>query len=332
MATISRPKCRSKHIPCPAGDRCPEHRGMVAALVQAANENNFDGFAELKEESSSREEEQAREAFFAQATIKKNRKGEMVVTLPPESKEIYRKQDSLGHKTLTVTTKHAKKVVLPAVHPSELVDKTRAIRTGTAGIFGVMHVDSKKNGYVQMQEAISETYDGNVEASWNHVSGDITIDDVQVADDYKNRGVEAHVVSSIIVNERMDLYDFYGSENMSAETAKATGFEPNPYYWAGKTEPSTGITYPSKENLNKLNGTAKKPNPNSYHYSGLYGARYREDYPWMRLKYGKRISDMPLTVEPKFSREQAQEFAKKADARWNRDEKAKGTRTITDLS
>jgi hypothetical protein len=42
-------KCRSKAIPCPAGDRCPEHRDQILALAHAARNKDFETFSKLKE-------------------------------------------------------------------------------------------------------------------------------------------------------------------------------------------------------------------------------------------------------------------------------------------
>jgi hypothetical protein len=56
MSKEKRPKCRSNVVPCPAGDRCPEHRGRSAAIMEALKNSNVPEALLLKKEELDKKE------------------------------------------------------------------------------------------------------------------------------------------------------------------------------------------------------------------------------------------------------------------------------------
>jgi len=303
MSSPRRPKCRSKVIPCPAGDRCPEHRGLVNAITQAAQDQDLGRFLQLKDEEATKEELLKKAQFLSQVTIKKNRKGETIVKLPPFEKEVASftlpSKSILHTNEVTFSRTQKQQLVIPPIHPADAVDKNmRIIPNSQKFFFAGSGMKSKREEFA---EAVEETYDGNVKVNYHH-AGDVMIDGIEITDDYKNRGVEAHVLASLVLDNRVDLYDFYGTDNLDYETYKAAGFEPNPHYWAGQTHPVTGVKYPDTQTLKDLNEW--DTNPNKEFYSGLYSTKYNAEYPYVRLKGGQRFTDVPFKVAPKFNKEE----------------------------
>ena len=320
MSTTSRPKCRSTVIPCRAGERCPEHRGLIKAISDATQDQDLGRFLALKDEEASKEQLKEKQEFLANTKIRKNRKGEIVVTLPSEQRTV--KQVELGNETLSFfrTTK-GEKLVIPAPHPADAVDKN--VRIYPKEQSSVRPDEKRKNSVELFQDGVDLVYDGHVQVEFNHKSSDVVITDIKVDDEYKGHGVEAHVLASVVLASRTDLYDFYGTDKIPYEAYKAKGFEPNPYYWAGKTHPETGVTYPSVEVLESL--TDRKKNHDTYRYSGLYGAKYMPEYPYMRLKHGRRFTDYGFTPSKKeFDKERSREIARLEGEREERLNKAKG--------
>ena len=271
---------------------------MVKALNEAAARGAFDEFLEIKNEAAELAAKRRSQALEG-ATIKKNRKGELIVELPETHKPFLTRATASGGK-LELYKIVKSKVNLGAQHPADTVDKEHVIRTG-----GFMS-DS-----VTFPEAINQTYDGNVQLVQGKGSFDvIAIDDMQVTDEYKNHGVEKHVLGSLIHHSRTDLYDFVGSDKLPHEVYEAQGFEPNPYYYASQTHPVTGVTYPSKEELDKLER-------DSIGYDrGISAGKFNAGYAYIRNRHGKRISDIPLTpIEGEWSREDRAAISKIRGAR-----------------
>jgi hypothetical protein len=70
MTEIQVRKCRSKNIPCPAGDRCPEHRDQILALNQAARNRDFETFSKLKEKDRKLEIARGVDALMEKPVVK----------------------------------------------------------------------------------------------------------------------------------------------------------------------------------------------------------------------------------------------------------------------
>ena len=302
MAKIKR--CASKVFPCPAGDRCPEHRGMQKALLDAAASGKLDEYLQIRGEIDERAIEKRKEAL-TQTTIKKNRKGELVAQLPVVKKVIFskNKEGILNSSEFNVYTSTRPKVNLGVQHPADMVDKTQPIRT--SGLFSAS---------ISFKDAVEETYDGNVhfiEGKGKFATN--AIDDIEVADGYKGKGVESHVLGSYLASSRLDLYDFAGSDKIPYSAYKEQGFEPNPYYWAGQTHPETGTTYPSVAELDILS------KDKAGYERGLDTSKQLTEYPYIRLNHGEKTTDIPFIPIKDYSSEQRNQLFVSQQTRSNKD-------------
>lgn len=302
MAKIKR--CASRVFPCPAGDRCPEHRGMQKALLDAAASGKLDEYLHIRGEIDEVALEK-RKAALEKTTLKKNRKGELVAQLPEVKKIIFSKQEvgARGSRELSVYTSTHPKVNLGIQHPADMVDKTQSIRT--SGLF---------SSAVSFKDAVEETYDGN--AHFIEGKGGFStnvIEDIQVADDYKGKNVESHILGSYLANSRLDLYDFAGSDKIPYTAYKAQGFEPNPYYWAGQTHPETGVVYPTAEQLDVLDDDG------AGYERGLMTAKSVKENAYIRLNHGKKVTDIPFTYIKNYSSEQRSQVSVLRYARVDKD-------------
>jgi GNAT superfamily N-acetyltransferase len=286
MTTTRRPKCRSSVIPCPAGERCPEHRGIIKAIAQATENQDLGNFLTLNEEKASKEELQKRAEFLSQTRIRRNRKGDIVVKTPGRKTTVA--EFTANGRAVSVTKQGKTQTqVIPAPHPAELVDKQRRIMPAERGIM------NSNRGWESpdhlFQKGVDAVYDGHVQVSTNWKNENVLVDGIRVDDDYQGHGVESHVLASIVLNTRVGMHDIYGSTKIPYEAYKENGFEPNPYHWAGKTHPETGFTYPPKEQLDAL--TDRDKHHDTINYSGLYDARSNEEYPYVRQVHGRRFTD-----------------------------------------
>lgn len=308
--TVKIPKCRSKIIPCPAGDRCPEHRGLAKALADAAGRGDFDSYLQIRGESeqviSTRRNEALSDSF-----VKKNHKGDIIVTLPEVKTVFFHKTKPTSK--VTLYTKKRPKVNLGTISPVDLVDKTKSINSSW-GLSGARQ---------SFAEAVTEVYDGNAIFIKGKGEFDVlVVDDIQVSDDYKNKGVEEHILGSFVMNSRRDLYSFAGTDKLPYEVYKAQGFEPNPYYFAGKTHQGTGTTYPTVAKLDELSEDAAGS------WRNLSAAKGLETFPYIRLKYGRRVSDIPLTPATNFTPAMFLDLATKEGLREAADTKAARNRSL----
>jgi hypothetical protein len=262
---------------------------MQKALSDAAASGKLDEYLQIRGEIDERAIEKRKEAL-TKTTIKKNRKGELVAQLPIVKKVIFskRKEGTLNSSEFNVYTSTRPKVNLGARHPADMVDKTRPIRT--SGLFSAS---------ISFKNAVEETYDGNVHfiEGKGQFSTNV-IDDIEVADDYKGKSIESHVLGSYLANSRLDLYDFAGSDKIPYSAYKAQGFEPNPYYWAGQTHPETKTRYPSVAELDILS------EDKAGYERGLSTSKQLKEYPYIRLNHGEKTTDIPFIPTKDYSSEQ----------------------------
>jgi hypothetical protein len=257
--------CTSKVVPCPAGDRCPEHRGIMIALDRAAKELDFDSFAQLKSDLAEK-----------QGTIgfKRKASGETTVTVttPVVSRRVTKQRGtrSIEYK---LTKPHKDVIKLGKLSNADLVDKNHKI------IFNQYDKE-------EIAQRIAETYGPDVKASFGFTEyGEIhTVESISMPEDFKNKGVSKHIVESLIANSREDLYKFAIKDDvLSHEELESLDFQPNPFYWAGQTHPVTGYTYPSVEALEKRINSRSRTDRHQFHYgSQLYTARNAKEYPYIR--------------------------------------------------
>lgn len=277
------PKCRSKVFPCPAGDRCPQHRGQAQAVMNALQNSGVEAASLLAKENLDKTEKQKLNNFLSSVRVKTKRDGSTELTYPNDPKIISQKQTPT--KTVTFSITKRAKQVLPAVHPAEAVNKQSAIRSNGNYIHN--------EGFLKNLEQI---YDGKVKTNYTHGHNGITIQPIEMPEDYRGKGVESHILSSIVVDNRADLYDFYSEDTtIPYSEYKKAGFEPNPYYWAGKTNPDNGITYPTTETLDKLADNRKADTYYDYSLHNLYtlGHRNLKTIPYIRMKHGWTFENIP---------------------------------------
>jgi hypothetical protein len=190
---------------------------MVKALNDAAKAGKFDDYLQVKTAEKA-ELDAEREAALESATIKKNRKGELVVKLPARKRNVFSKQygSLLAPKVVNVYMTSTTTVNLGAKHPADEVDKTQVITTG--GLF---------TKSVTFDQAVEEAYDGKVRFVTGKGGFDVNaIDSIDLPEDYKGHGIESHVIASYLNSSRTDLYDFVGKDTIPYEAYKAQGLNP----------------------------------------------------------------------------------------------------------
>jgi hypothetical protein len=233
-----------------------------------------------------------------------------------------------GSTVVTLNNDKKNQIHIDPIHPAAAVDKTHSIVPNHQMVFSAGTV--RKTQDEQMQEALDELYDGNVQIETSNNHGFVGIDKLNVTDDYKGHGVESHVLASIVVERRHDLYNFASKADLPhAEYVKA-GFEPNPYHFAGQTHPDTGQVFPSISDLDKFSNDRENPNHWEYSYHDLWAARDAAAYPYLRLKHGHRLSETPLRKDPVDPKQVAKIRAARAE-RWDRAQAARSTYNILDL-
>lgn len=295
-------KCKSRTFPCPSGDRCPDHRGQEQAVFNALKGSGLEAAQLLVKENLEQEEKKQLNEFLSKVRVKTLRNGSTKVVMPGDKKTVYEKTTLTS--TSKVTVSKPSVTVIPRLDPATAVDKTIAVRSG----------NDYKNGF---QNRLNDLYDNNVtiHTGKRNMAGHV-ITSISLGEGYKNKGIEAHVLASYVVDNRPDLYDFYGSslEIPYSEYEKA-GFEPNPYYWAGQTHPETGVTYPTVEELDSSWEEDTKDNE-AYMLYSLYNLRNlkhmdAKEQPYVRMMHGWTFKDIPLSSP--FSKEEY----KKVRAKWS---------------
>lgn len=314
-----KPVCRSKTIPCPAGERCPQHRGLLHAILQAAEGQNLEEFLALKDELSD-EEKKRRQHFLQNLKFKTNKDGTGTVIVPGMQEVFWEKATNNGLKETTWSlTKPGKtrKVTFPLPHPADTVDKNLRIST-SVGLFDT--TDYKVSPHEKVVANAQTIYGGGIENfDCKLEDGDYVYRNMKLAPGYENRGVEAHVLLSSVAAQRDDLYSFFGDDSVPYEAYEKAGFEPNPYYWAGKTHPTTGKTYPSIDVLKKLNNWDTNSNCADL-YSSLYGASRKPDMPYVRThSMSPQFKDLPwdLPSAQKLSKDQKANVSKVVGERFD---------------
>jgi hypothetical protein len=304
-------KCSSRTFPCPSGDRCPEHRGQAEAVINALKSSDIEAASLLTKDKLEAEEKKKLKAFLESMTVKTKRDGSSIVTVK-DDKTVF--ESFNGKRTLKVTKTSRKKIEVPAVDPVEAVDKTIAVRSGS----------DYKNGF---QNNLNAIYDNNVVVSDTNTFGSFVLNKIDMPDSYRGKGVESHVLASYVVDHRPDLYDFYGNDlSIPYSEYEKAGFEPNPYYWAGKTHPETGITYPTEQELD-ASWDDETVDREKYSYYQLYTLRSlghpeAKQYPYTRQKHGWTFKDIPLTED--FNKEKYKEVSRKWSDKSERELKSKG--------
>lgn len=292
------PKCRSTRIPCPAGDRCPEHRGRAKAIQEALANSDIETASLLKKEELDRDEKAKLAAFMASVVIKPRRDGSTKVTIPEQTPIA---EANMGNKKVTFSKIKKRVIEVPAVHPADAVDQTELIRLSD---------NMKGTTSDRFNEALEQLYDGHVTIDAKSKTSTYVIDSLHVDDDYKGHNVAGHVLASFVGRHRPDLYDFFSKdESIPYQEYAHAGFEPNPYYWAGKTHPETGVTYQSEETLDKINNDRDSEHYHSLGFYHLNEAKRHKDSPYMRISptLGWRFSDIPNNYK-EYSREQVREI------------------------
>lgn len=278
------PKCRSTRIPCSAGDRCPEHRGRAKAIQEALANSDIETASLLKKEELDRDEKAKLANFLASVSVKTRRDGTTKVTIP-ENTPIA--EATMGNKKVTFSKTKKRVIEIPAIHPADAVDQGELIRLSD----NVKGVTSER-----FNETLNQLYDGHVTMDVDSESSTYVINSLHVDDDYKGHNVAGHVLASFVGRHRPDLYDFFSKdETVSYEEYAHAGFEPNPYYWAGKTHPETGFTYQTEKELNTMKGDRKSDHYSSLGFYNLHEAERHKDSPYMRISptLGWRFSDIP---------------------------------------
>jgi hypothetical protein len=308
--------CRSKSIPCPAGDRCPAHRGRAQAIKSALENSDLKAASLLKKEELSDKEKRQLKDFVDNMKIRLKKDGSTVITVT-EKEEIFSKEN--GNKTLTVTRAVKKKIIADAIHPADGVDKTRRIIPNRQTTFGPNNPDLRKTQDQEMQEALDELYDGKVQLETKSKFNTILINKLDVEDDYKNHGIESHILASVVVARRPDLYDTASKADVPYAEYRKAGFEPNPYYWAGKTHEGNGHTYPSKETLDEYYNDYENEARWDCGYMNLGSAKDVAEYPYIRFKHGYRFDEVPLTNKS-LDKETKDKLRASQTDRWDRTE------------
>lgn len=191
-----KPKCHSKIIPCPAGERCPEHRGRSEAIIKALKNSDIKTAALLKKEELDVKEKQQLASFLKEMNVKLKKDGSSIITVT-EHLPIYEKRT--WNARTTVYRNRKQKIVAPPVHPAEVIDKTHRIVPNNTTLFyaGVV----VKTPDEAMQSSLDQIYDGNVTISTSSTFSTIAVNVLDIADDYKGHGVESHVIASIVASQ-----------------------------------------------------------------------------------------------------------------------------------
>jgi hypothetical protein len=255
-------RCRSRVVPCPAGDRCPQHRGLIAALEKAAVAMDFDSYADLSKQLGEQQ---------ATGRVRRNLKGETIVSF--NTPIVSAKMDT-REVTFQVSRPRRQQVNLGKLTAADLVDKDRRI------YFDVYDAE-------ETNRAIQETYGPEVSLQTSHEFSAQHFDELKVPAGFEGKGVQKHIVESYLAASREDLYSFGLADGILTH-AEATelGFQPNPYYWAGKSHPVTGHAYPTEAELEARLRSENRADRYRHHLTGsLYAAQDSKTYPYFRTHF-----------------------------------------------
>lgn len=295
----------------------PNHDSRGRFTSQNAREQHAIGAIEQALRSSKYEDFEAAKEAHLTAKVKTNRKGEVIVTLREPGVKTKR---TVGSVELSVTAPKKQVVNLGVLTSADTSDKNLAMRYDRFNV--------REESSIKAKELYGDAVDVKVEIDHNQIA----ITDLQQPESFAGKGVDKHILESIIFNSREDLYDFTLDESVPYEVAEQVGFQPNPYYWAGREAPN-GITYPSVKELDDKqkrprrkrvtnpDGTTelKSQDGNRYEFRGLLMSTDRvQDKAYIRRRPGIdfRFDDMDFYSNAEPSREEKQAvWAKQAERR-----------------
>lgn len=213
-------KCKSKTLPCKAGERCPEHKSIIA------------------------------------------------------------------YKGINFGS------VVAQFFEEELFEKMFGSQRQPAG-FPLFTFQPDMDFSSSFQKAVKKQFNNEVKLYAQHEKDAYTIKHLTVKGGAKeNQG--AVILSSLVAGTSHHLYS-YGvkSTDITHDDYVKAGFEPNPYYWAGKESPLKGITYPTKEEIDHINRVWSTVNKTRLHNPSnpLNQMKRLKKYPYVRARGGFRFLD-----------------------------------------
>lgn len=213
-------KCKSKTLPCKAGERCPEHKNIIA----------YKGI------------------HFGS--------------------------------------------VVAQFFEEELFKKTFDNQRQTLG-FPLFTFQPDTEFSSSFQKAVQKNFNNDVKIVVQHEKDAYTIKDLTIKG-VKEDNQGAVILSSLVAGTQHNVYS-YGvkSTDITYDEYVKAGFEPNPYYWAGKESPLKGVTYPTKEEVENINRVWSLVNKKMLNNPAnpLNQMKRLKKYPYVRASGGFRFLD-----------------------------------------